>query len=277
MAEASRRGARAPTLGLALALALAAPSGLAADGAAPGADPKAEPRAQLLAAYPDHLDRIEGNDLVWRDGTRMALDDGRGTKPFAAWLAGPDIEDMLTPVYPAGAPISPPPKDFDPGRARNETFFDRMYGDCRKGEVSRNLVNIVWLPTKAPQRLKVSRINGVAARLQRISQELDALPARFDRYLMPAAGTYNCRTIAGTGRRSAHGYGIAIDIALEHAHYWRNAAAGPDGSYVYRNEIPHEIVAIFEAHGFIWGGRWHHYDTMHFEYRPELIPPRIPQ
>jgi peptidoglycan LD-endopeptidase CwlK len=30
-------------------------------------------------------------------------------------------------------------------------------------------------------------------------------------------------------------------------------------------------VRVFEKHGFIWGGRWYHYDTMHFEYRPELI------
>ena len=33
------------------------------------------------------------------------------------------------------------------------------------------------------------------------------------------------------------------------------------------------IVEIFERHGFIWGGKWYHYDTMHFEYRPELLPP----
>ncbi|MDD5211432.1 MAG: M15 family metallopeptidase, partial [Sulfuricurvum sp.] len=26
-------------------------------------------------------------------------------------------------------------------------------------------------------------------------------------------------------------------------------------------------------YGFIWGGRWYHYDTMHFEYRPELLAP----
>jgi len=31
------------------------------------------------------------------------------------------------------------------------------------------------------------------------------------------------------------------------------------------------LIAIFEDHGFIWGGQWYHYDTMHFEYRPELI------
>ena len=39
----------------------------------------------------------------------------------------------------------------------------------------------------------------------------------------------------------------------------------------YVNRIPKEIVKVFEKHGFIWGGRWYHYDTMHFEYRPELI------
>ena len=38
----------------------------------------------------------------------------------------------------------------------------------------------------------------------------------------------------------------------------------------YAVSIPKEIVDIFEKHGFIWGGRWSHYDTMHFEYRPEF-------
>jgi hypothetical protein len=33
----------------------------------------------------------------------------------------------------------------------------------------------------------------------------------------------------------------------------------------YRNRIPIEIVEIFEKHGFIWGGKWGHFDTMHFE------------
>ena len=39
--------------------------------------------------------------------------------------------------------------------------------------------------------------------------------------------------------------------------------------FPYRSDTPAEIVEIFEKHGFIWGGRWFHYDTMHFEYRPE--------
>ncbi len=227
---------------------------------------------RLISAYRDHLERIEGNLLVWKDGTRMEVDDGRGAKPFEAWLAHPDIGDMLTIPYPAGAPALAPGRDSDPGRARNGAFFTKMYGDCRKGEVAKNLVDVVWLPTKRRQLLKVTRINGVAEKLAQVSAELDALPARFDAYLAPAAGTYNCRAIAGTERASAHGYGIAIDIAVKHAHYWRWSKVQADGSLPYRNEIPDEIVRTFEKHGFIWGGRWYHYDTMHFEYRPELLP-----
>jgi D-alanyl-D-alanine carboxypeptidase len=37
--------------------------------------------------------------------------------------------------------------------------------------------------------------------------------------------------------------------------------------------VPAAIVHVFEHNGFIWGGRWYHYDTMHFEYRPELLDP----
>jgi len=45
---------------------------------------------------------------------------------------------------------------------------------------------------------------------------------------------------------------------------------GPKGA-AYRNRLPFGIVQIFEKHGFIWGGKWGHFDTMHFEYGPELL------
>jgi len=34
--------------------------------------------------------------------------------------------------------------------------------------------------------------------------------------------------------------------------------------------MPQSVVDAFERQGFIWGGKWNHYDTMHFEYRPEF-------
>ena len=227
-------------------------------------------RTRLLAAYPDHLERIEGSVLIWRDGTRMPLDDGRGEKVFEDWLNAPDIEDTLSVTYPRDD-ASPPAKDIDPGRARNEAFFNKVYGNCRNGKVAKNLVSIVWLPSKKGQRLAFNKVNGAAAALEAVSRDLDQLPARFDRYLFPSGGTYNCRVIAGTSRLSAHSHAIAIDIALRQTDYWRQAKPGTDGTYAYKNKIPMEIVRIFEKHGFIWGGKWHHYDTMHFEYRPELV------
>ena len=260
-ARCAARGSRSLALGLALGVAAAGPAARAG-----------EPLEALVRAYPQHLSHIDSGDLVWRDGTRMPVDDGRGPKPFEQWLAAPDIEDMLQVAYPVGALAAPPARNSDPGRARNAAFFDRMYGDCRSGAVAASLVEIVWLPKKAGQRLKVTRINGVAEKLEAISTALDALPASFDQFLVPSAGTYNCRVIAGTSRTSAHGHGIAIDLAVKRADYWQWARPAADGGYPYRNAMPAEVVAIFEAHGFIWGGKWYHYDTMHFEYRPELLP-----
>lgn len=244
-----------------------------ASGASQGADRVRSERliAVLVAAYPDFLAGFEGNDIVWKDGTRMAFDDGRGAKDFETRLAAPDLEDMFYAPYPMGRSGLAPPADIDPGRVRYQPFFARMYGDCSRSEVTGHLIDVVWLPSKSGQRLKATRINGVAAKLQAVSDELDRLPDEITRFLVPSAGTYNCRPVAGTDRPSAHGLGIAIDIGLAHADYWRWSRPGADGRYAYRNRIPWEIVEAFEKHGFIWGGKWYHYDTMHFEYRPEII------
>jgi hypothetical protein len=152
-----------------------------------------------------------------------------------------------------------------------------MYGACQRGGVEANLVEIQWLPKITAQRLKVTRINGVAGKLAAVSAALEALPSSFRHYLESPASTFNCRAVAGTRRVSAHGYGIAIDIAVPFADYWRWPLPAAGALPVWRNRIPHEIVDIFERHGFIWGGRWHHFDTMHFEYRPEMIAPPPPE
>jgi hypothetical protein len=230
--------------------------------------------AALVASYPDFLAGFEGNDILWKDGARMAFDDGRGAKDFETRLAEPDLEDMFYAPYPLGRSGLAPPVDIDPGRVRHQPFFARMYGDCSRGEVAGHLIDVIWLPTRSGQRLKATRINGVATRLQGVSDELDRLPAEMTRHLVPPAGTYNCRLVAGTDRQSTHGLGIAIDIAVAHADYWRWTRPGSDGRYAHRNRIPWEIVEAFERHGFIWGGKWYHYDTMHFEYRPEILAAR---
>ena len=146
-----------------------------------------------------------------------------------------------------------------------------MYGDCRAPGFMANAADVAWLPNRYGKKIKFSRINGAATALQRVADELDRLPERYLEYLRPIQGTYNCRPIAATNRLSAHGLGIAIDLAEAHAHYWLWAKPAAGNGIPYKNDMPWEIVRVFENHGFIWGGKWYHYDTMHFEFRPEIM------
>jgi hypothetical protein len=234
-------------------------------------EPQSSAAEALVRAYPDVLDRIEGNDLVWKDGTRMSVDDGKGPKPFEAMLDHPDIKDMFAMTYPRGDKGIPPEINSDPGRIRYLALFNKMYGDCQKRDLVAEGVNVVWLRSKYGKTVRFSRRNHAADALQQVSDELDHLPNQFLEYLRPLQGTYNCRPIAGTNRPSAHGWGIAIDIAAAHSHYWLGPKPDTASRIAYKNETPWEIVRVFEKYGFIWGGKWYHYDTMHFEYRPEIL------
>jgi hypothetical protein len=236
--------------------------GAAAPGVAASVD-------DLVRAYPDFLAGFDDAELIWRDGTRMKLGAGLPVESMEEQLRRGSILDQLRLTYPVGAPLLPAPQD-DPGRVRNRAFFDRMYGDCRSGQVARELVPVVWLPRRWGHVVRVTSINGVDRALDAVSRELDALPADATRYLYPLGGTYMCRPVADTGQTSMHGWGAAIDINPAYSDYWLWRRRG-GGIPVYTNRIPAEVVDIFERHGFIWGGRWVHFDTMHFEYRPELL------
>ena len=88
------------------------------------------------------------------------------------------------------------------------------------------------------------------------------------------------RGIAGSPTRSHHAWGMAIDLVPNSYGgrdvYWR-------WSRVYNREgwhriplerrwsPPQAVIEIFERHGFVWGGKWPHFDDIHFEYRPEIL------
>lgn len=225
---------------------------------------------RLLKAYPGSIVAVQNNEVVFKNGVKLPLDDGRA-KTLQEQYVRADIEDQLRAVYIKGK-TPRPAEGEDPGRIRCDTFFKAMYG-ATPAEVQRNLVPITWLPKTAPQLLQVTRINGVDKQLQAISDELERSPALLA-YVKQAAGTYSWRVIAGTTRPSTHGFGIAIDINTTFSNYWQWDNKTTDESrriLRYVNRIPWEIVELFERHGFIWGGKWYHYDTMHFEYRPELL------
>ena len=228
----------------------------------------------LVRAYPDYLAGYDATDLIWRDGTRMPLADGQPARSFDEMLRHGSILDQIRLPYPAGSATAPRAPDDDPGRIRNRAFFDKIYGDCTRGEVAPRLVPIVWLPHSWGRTVRITSANGVAEHLAAVSEELDDLPVALQRYAYPPAGTYNCRTVADVGQPSMHAWGAAIDLNAARADYWLWRGGAPGEGRVDR--MPAEIVAIFERHGFIWGGKWAHFDMMHFEYRPELLGDQPP-
>jgi len=226
---------------------------------------------RLVLAYPQALTGHDDDFIFWRDGTRMPVGKPDTQRPFADKLRNATILDQLSQPYPLGEP-SAPAVDADPGRLRNEAFFKKMYGDCNAGGVAGHLVSITWLPKSWGKAISVTRVNGVADRLKEISAEIDALDPKIKLAAFPIAGVLSCRPVADTGRMSMHGYAAAIDLNLDYSDYWLwNTKSS---RIPYKNRFPQQVVEIFERHGFIWGGRWYHYDTMHFEYRPELLPPQ---
>ena len=217
--------------------------------------------SRLLKAYPDFLDYADSNHLYWKDGTIMLWDDGK-TKSHEEKLNDPDLEDMMSQDYKAGKDWgNPPDENIEPGRIRYEPFFKKMYGN-NEIEVKNNTVSLNWFGTE----VLVSKINGISEKLKNIIEELEKLSNKYKKYFKRTGGTFNWRNIAGTNRLSTHSFATAIDINTEYSDYWQWSK-----NLKYKNKIPMDIVEIFEKYGFIWGGKWYHFDTMHFEYRPELL------
>jgi hypothetical protein len=90
---------------------------------------------------------------------------------------------------------------------------------------------------------------------------------------------WSWRNIAETQSRSYHSYGLAVDLIPRSyggkETYWLWASNRRSDwwniSYNERFHPPAAVIKAFEKYGFIWGGKWTYFDTMHFEYRPEIL------
>jgi len=226
---------------------------------------------KLINCYPGFIAGFANNHIIFKDNSKLIWDDGVKNRSASEVLNDPDIKDMFLQLYNKGMLIANPAKGFDPGRIRNEKFFMKMYG-AGENSVKQNLTTITWCPRLVHQQITVTKVNGVDKRLMQISKELDEHP-EWKKYLLNIGGTFLWRNINGTSRHSMHSFGMTIDINTKYSDYWQWACNCTKETAVvkYQNKIPQGIVDIFERNGFIWGGKWYHYDTMHFEYRPELL------
>jgi hypothetical protein len=195
-------------------------------------------------------------------GVRVPFDDGK-VKTFDQRLEAPDLKDMFLIPYHPGPIREVTTENDDPGRIRVEAIFATTYGDSHAAAAAQIRVHFMGMPIRVHRK--------IAPALERVAKRIvraEKIDAGIDRFLRRLSGGFAARNIAGTDRLSAHAFGIAVDLDKSMADYWRWQKP-----LRWRNRIPQAIVDAFEAEGFIWGGRWYHYDTMHFEYRPELFSP----
>jgi hypothetical protein len=203
---------------------------------------------RLVRSYPDWIAGADNDNVILKNGARLPISDHRTDKSFDALIEHPDIDDMFYAPYPAESAPKPPAKNTDPGRVRFEPLFAGMYGDCRKNDVVPKLKTIEWLPAHNGGRVAITTVNGVDQALAAVSHALDQLPAEFMKFLLPTAGTYNCRSVAGSSARSMHAYGAAIDINVTYADWTRAPRSGKTGyrprSCVHSNITASSGVAI---------------------------------
>ena len=238
-----------------------------------------EDAAKALAnAYPTYLEAAaEPGELRWTDGTAVDFRAPEQLRPHALMLADGTLWEQMLQAYPRGWPYAVPEVNQEPGRIRCEAFFKKIYGETER-DVRHNLVQVPWPPSGPNGKISFSRVNGAAEALTRVGEELAELPGEVQAYVAQSAGTFNWRTIAGTDRLSMHSFGIAIDFKMPNpaASYWQWRYKDEDADIAYPkalldDDALRQVVETFERHGIIWGGKWHHYDPMHFEYRPELL------
>jgi hypothetical protein len=158
------------------------------------------------------------------------------------------------------------------------SFMDDLWQSRNRIEAFDNVRTIRFLGKMVIVHKKIVNIFGMIE--DRILEE-----AKTDRSIqtwinsLAQPESWSWRNIAITESRSLHSYGVAIDLRpksigrLQTYWLWTSQYRSDwfNVPYEERYHPPEAVIKIFEAHGFAWGGKWNRFDTMHFEYRPEIL------
>lgn len=222
----------------------------------------------LMMGYSGYIVDVDILDnkvyLIMKSGNKILYDDKKN-KTIQEKINNPDLQDMMEESYDLNGIYKL--ANNNPGRIRHYQLLKEIYGDTKK-QVENNLKNLQF----GNKYYAFNNKNNAYENLNKsINEVLNACKQNKEmyRYVYPISGTFNYRIISGTNRLSPHSFGIAIDLASNKSDYWKWASkeAGQKRLETY----PNNLVKIFENNNFIWGGKWEHFDILHFEYRPEFI------
>ncbi len=225
----------------------------------------------LMAGYPGGVVDVEREGdrvyVITENGSRLVYDDFE-VKDFETDVL-PDLQDTMDVLYYFGGVTGR--STTDPGRIKPYTLLDALYGH-EKAEIADDLQKVAFFGQNLNMNAKYGAYEALSAAVTELGPLMSADTTTVP-YITPSSGTWNYRLISGTTVLSLHAYGIAIDFKFNSYDYWRWISTDQQEAIAIQRiaDYPDAIYAIMEKYGFIWGGKWMHYDTVHYEYRPELI------
>jgi hypothetical protein len=247
----------------------------------------------LAQAYPDRIGPAEFRDEDWAvslGGIWFYYADGRLLPgELRARAAEYDPQPFYT--YPAELPPwkAPTPEEEERIRSqarrrlqrppkRSQHFFDALWRASSREEAWERVKSLRFLGR--PVYVHYSSLEELALVEERILSE-SRTNAQVRRWMdgLDVLDGWNWRSIADTQSRSFHSYGAALDLLpksrgnLETYWLWTSRTKSDWWTVPYNRRLhpPDAVIRAFESYGFVWGGKWMYYDTMHFEYRPEIF------
>ncbi|MCL2758872.1 MAG: M15 family metallopeptidase [Treponema sp.] len=247
----------------------------------------------LMAAYPDNIEKVEFRNDDWAlfMKNRWYYFSGGRILPENMLENAANFRSHSFYSYPSELP---PWKEPTPEEAAR---YNNWAGNRTQGPLRRSsfFLDELWQsPNRAEAERRLARITFLG-KFARVHQSIQGKVAVVEAAILAAGKTepqvqtwingigtlesYGWRNIAETQNRSYHSYGLALDIlprnlgnrqtywlwTSQYRNDWYNV------SYNERYHPPASVIRIFEANGFVWGGKWPMFDTMHFEYRPEIL------
>jgi hypothetical protein len=247
----------------------------------------------LVLAYPDVIEKAELRNDDWAvlmrgkwyyyAGGRLLpesqLENSANYRPQQFYGYPKDLPEWKKPTEEETTRYS----SWTRSRSQNQTkrsnfLLDDLWQASTRVQTENNLVRITFLGKSAKVHKEIKeQLSLVETRIQSAAKTDPELQIWINN--IGNLEGYGWRNIADTQARSYHSYGLAVDLLPKNLRgkqtYWLWTSQYRDDwwnvSYNERYHPPEAVIKAFEAYGFVWGGKWPLFDTMHFEYRPEIF------
>jgi hypothetical protein len=247
----------------------------------------------LADAYPDRIGAVEFDDGDWSIlvyGERFYFAGGRflpaslreEVNQFAAmpfYFYQEELPTWVPPTPEESVRLSEQTRARNTNQLKRSTLFtDTLWRSRNRDEAWEHIKQIRFLGMTVQVHYSILvQLSLVEEQILKAAKTNSAVRQWVNN--LGSADAWAWRNIASIENRSYHAYGAAIDLMPKSSSglelYWLWTSGKKidwwNVPYSGRYHPPNEVIKIFESFGFIRGGKWRYYDTIHFEYRPEIL------